>query len=855
MIHSLSEPSFSYNRPDRIRKIPLKALSYRGSLTTTKLHLKDRENPVTFDYESALERDLYYCLDHDYYCYDFQPQPAEIHWTDKNGNSRVSYPDCWAVFITGKQILYQVKPARKLDQLKEDNKWNNEIETLIKYCQNNGWELRVITELEIRTKRLSNINILRGAAQHPPKDATIKKTLSILPKLFQNGTGRTYSWLSAAIHKKNGFRIQNASYILQYLLYYQVMTFDWNVLLNKSTLVYPNFEHQTLLKPFYESTPIQKDKKEISPVITGLDIHSLSSDQIEETNRKYEAIKDIVENPDRVKSDVEKRAIEIGVTSRTLYNWMKSYEQYGWKGLVEKNVEKGNRSFRFSEEVEKLIQKSISKHLRNQSSIKSCWKEIHDECQKINVDSPKYTTIRKRISKLPARERLGKQGGFIRYEISQSVMSNLPTGHRPLDFVQMDHTLLDIVLVDRKYRKAIGRPWLTLAIDTYSRMVYGYFLSLSPPNSLSVTRALMTGFLPKDKILERFAISDPYPIQGLPKKLQIDNSREFRSKHLEQFCLMYHIDLEFRPVRRPDKGAYIERLFGTINRAIRDERIPGYAPPLMNRPKTYNPDAVAEKKGLTLPEFEQWLINFFVTSYHTRIHSGLDRSPLEQYQIGIAGLEDSLGTTAIIPDDLTKLIFDILPISTREHRVHPYGIRWLGNNYNSPVLANFRKKKRGESKKIQFRYDPMDISQIWIYARSDRCYYPIPLIGGKLVAFVKNNPEIPISLSEYKAYTKIMKETKGKTDPMSVEIGLLERKELIEESKRKSKRARRESEKKRNCYNKKEEVTRNIPVIEKEAEDEDDEPVTPYETDIDKIRQQVVGRFTGRKKDEENQLN
>ncbi|MHA1450131.1 MAG: hypothetical protein ACTSP4_11990 [Candidatus Hodarchaeales archaeon] len=102
MVLVTPEPEFLYERPSQVRKIPLKTSSYRGSLSTTKLHLKDREKSITFDYESALERDLYYCLDHDYYCYDFQPQPAEIHWTDKKGNLGVSYPDCWVVFSNRK---------------------------------------------------------------------------------------------------------------------------------------------------------------------------------------------------------------------------------------------------------------------------------------------------------------------------------------------------------------------------------------------------------------------------------------------------------------------------------------------------------------------------------------------------------------------------------------------------------------------------------------------------------------------------------------------------------------------------------------------------------------------------------
>ncbi|WP_281241897.1 hypothetical protein [Celeribacter baekdonensis] len=36
---------------------------------------------------------------------------------------------------------------------------------------------------------------------------------------------------------------------------------------------------------------------------------------------------------------------------------------------------------------------------------------------------------------------------------------------RPLEVVQIDHTLADIILVDQVERKPLARPWVTLAID------------------------------------------------------------------------------------------------------------------------------------------------------------------------------------------------------------------------------------------------------------------------------------------------------------------------------------------------------------------------------------------------------
>jgi hypothetical protein len=59
-----------------------------------------------------------------------------------------------------------------------------------------------------------------------------------------------------------------------------------------------------------------------------------------------------------------------------------------------------------------------------------------------------------------------------------------------MDLVQIDHTWMDVVVVDREWRLPIGRPWLTLAIDVASRAVAGFSVSLEAPWALSVSLVL-----------------------------------------------------------------------------------------------------------------------------------------------------------------------------------------------------------------------------------------------------------------------------------------------------------------------------------------------------------------------------
>jgi len=64
---------------------------------------------------------------------------------------------------------------------------------------------------------------------------------------------------------------------------------------------------------------------------------------------------------------------------------------------------------------------------------------------------------------------------------------------RPLEEVQIDHTLVDVICVtDDEDRLPIARPYLTLAIDIKTRAIVGYYLSLDKPDAFAVGLCIAT---------------------------------------------------------------------------------------------------------------------------------------------------------------------------------------------------------------------------------------------------------------------------------------------------------------------------------------------------------------------------
>ena len=96
----------------------------------------------------------------------------------------------------------------------------------------------------------------------------------------------------------------------------------------------------------------------------------------------------------------------------------------------------------------------------------------------------------------------------------------------PLAIVQIDHTKVDVTVVDPVTRLPIGRPTLTLAIDVNTRVAMGFHLSLEPPSLTAVALCLTHGVMDKTGWLLARGIEAEWPARGIPRVIHVDNGAE-----------------------------------------------------------------------------------------------------------------------------------------------------------------------------------------------------------------------------------------------------------------------------------------------------------------------------------------
>src|SRR5690606_6637252 len=112
----------------------------------------------------------------------------------------------------------------------------------------------------------------------------------------------------------------------------------------------------------------------------------------------------------------------------------------------------------------------------------------------------------------------------------------------------------------------VVRPYLTLAVDVYSRMILGAVLGFDPPSVSTVARCLKQVVRKKEFLWETYGYdkggADGW---GKPFTIIVDNGKEFVSPSFQSACEAAGIDVEWAPIKMPTYKAYVERAFGTLN--------------------------------------------------------------------------------------------------------------------------------------------------------------------------------------------------------------------------------------------------------------------------------------------------
>ncbi|MFJ3483872.1 helix-turn-helix domain-containing protein [Pseudomonas sp. NPDC090202] len=450
--------------------------------------------------------------------------------------------------------------------------------------------------------------------------------------------------------------------------------------------------------------------------------------------------------------EVQAAAEVSGRSVSTIYRWIKRFEETGLVSSLLRSARQDKGQLRLDQELEDVITKWVeaSYLVEERPSVKKLHQDIKTECEELGLQPPHVNTIHQRVRDIDEQERhkrrLGPRSAKDKY---RPLRGSFPKTDAPNSVVQIDHTPVDVIIVDEADRLPIGRPNLTMSIDVHTRMIGGFFFSLDPVGANSAALCIAHAVTQKSYWLAARDIPAEWPVYGLMQKIHVDNAKEFKGRALTRGCDEYGIILENRPRKQPNYGPHIERAFRTFME--KGHQLPGTT--FSNTLDKLNYDSEG-KACMTLKELELWFTIFVVYIYHNEPHRGLGGiSPINYYSQCVHGTKDMPGVGLPEPiENEEKFRLDFTPYFLRT--VQRHGAKIDGINYYAPVLRTriAEDGDDGKGRKFIFVQDPRDISVVYFLDPDEAIYHPVPY-------FNPRHP--PISVWELREVTRRILDTPG----------------------------------------------------------------------------------------------
>lgn len=325
--------------------------------------------------------------------------------------------------------------------------------------------------------------------------------------------------------------------------------------------------------------------------------------------------------------------------------------------------------------AQKLPTLEVAHKVRQRITLMNLSRDENNKIKQIS-NSAIYRWVNNLRRDITDSSRLGAEVARNKY---RSVMGGLKVS-QILDRVEIDHTPLDVIVFDKKTMLSRGRAWITLALDKYSRIVFGFYISFNQPSSYAVLQCLKQMILPKDDLLKRFPdIKNDWPVFGIPDLLALDNGMDLHSDALKKACLELGTQILYCPAATPEMKGSIERFFRTINQGL-IHKLPGTTFSNIGERGDYPSEDLA---AIDMETLVHLITKWIVDVYNVTPHRGIGDTPLNKW---IESAKHRIIDLPVYPRQL-----DIITGIPAKRTVFHYGIELDGLHYNCRQLQEIRK--------------------------------------------------------------------------------------------------------------------------------------------------------------------
>lgn len=441
-------------------------------------------------------------------------------------------------------------------------------------------------------------------------------------------------------------------------------------------------------------------------------------------------------------SRYEAKAAELGVSARTVQQWVLRFRTEGEAGLVPQQGTGGKPVRSLTDERWIETAREVMAEHTDQSRPSRTMVIERTNARVIARFGPDIVKPPSRATAFRILEDLERGNPLFRLSTKRNRdIAGRPDGvygklrpTRPGEYLLMDTTRLDVFALDPVTLRWMQAE-LTVSMDWYSRCICGIRITPVSTKSVDAAATLFQAFRPRpagkdwpkhavwpEHGIPRSVLVDVDAIDGplrgaanpavVPETIVIDHGKIYVSEHLTSVCQRMGISIQPARLRTGrDKGP-VERFFRTLREDLL-QVLPGYKGPDLHS-RGLDPESEA---FFYLDELQAIIREWVAVVYHHRPHDslvdphvpGLRLSPAAMFEHGMA----RAGYIEVPRDP--DLAYEFLKVEWRT--IQHYGVEFGGRRYNGDVLDGLRGKLSPYAGKAKRRwpihYDPDDITRAW----------------------------------------------------------------------------------------------------------------------------------------------